>query len=152
LHRGLDGGWTLLGATFEAFLRGGPPAVVGRCPRIAARGVLNPAANWTARFAPGSPLAVFGHGFSAAGNQVHVLQAHVVGDDVPDPNVHVTLAADAGAPRWSESRRQIDTALPSEPFHDGCALVWVSTAEGLDSNGRLVWIRAPAQPRPDPSD
>jgi len=152
LHRGDDGGRTLLGAAFAAFLRGGAAVLPARCPRIANGGVQNPAALGSARFAPGSPLAVLGSGFSPAGNRVHVLQAHVVGDDVPDPNVRLTLAPAAGGPPWAESRRRIETALPIGPLHDGCALVYVTTAAGIDSNGRLVWVRAPGRPLPKPKE
>ncbi|HEX5758131.1 MAG TPA: hypothetical protein VF121_02960 [Thermoanaerobaculia bacterium] len=153
LHGGSDGRRTLLGTAFAAFLRGARPAFPARCPQIAARGVLNPEARWTARFAPGSPLAVFGSGFSQRGNRVHVLQADVIGDDVPDPNVRLTLASAATtAASGAGSPQRLDARLPAGVLHDGCALVWVTTAAGLDSNARLVAVRAPSPPRPERSD
>jgi hypothetical protein len=149
LFRGLDGGPTLAGSTFRAWLRGTRAAPLpASCPAIAANGVVGPGAGRARRLlVPGRRVAVRGESFSPTGNRLRVLQADVFGDDVPDPNEHLTLAAAAGAPGWTESPERIDAVLPFT-LHDGCALVYVTDGAGIDSNAVLVRVRAPQVKRP----
>ena len=62
-----------------------------------------------------------------------ILQAHDRNKE--DPNVLLELR---GTPGWSESPEKITATLPKEGLHDGCALVWVVTREGVESNAQLV--------------
>jgi hypothetical protein len=146
LFRGLDGGLTLLGATFRAWLAGEEAAPApARCPAIRPGGVRDPGARGRGHLAPGGRVAVAGADFSPAGNRLRVLQAHAVGDEAPDPpNEHLTLPA---SHPWRESPQRIEAALPAGALHDGCALVYVTDAAGIDSNAALVRVRTPRSPR-----
>jgi hypothetical protein len=154
LFRGLDGGETLLGATFRAWLRRvPPPAPPARCPAIALGGVRGPGARRAGLLAPGGPVTVTGEGFSPAGNRLRVLQAHAIDEETPEdpapqPNRHVTLPATAaGGAAVSPSPDRLTATLPRD-LHDGCALVYVATAAGIESNAALVRVRTGRRPRP----
>jgi hypothetical protein len=93
-------------------------------------------------------VTVLGTGFSASGNRLHVLQAHDPDDDEDAPNEEVTVRLDTGGAGWSESAQRIRAALPPGALHDGCAFVYVTNAEGIDSNAVLVRVRAAPIPSP----
>ncbi|HXO18934.1 MAG TPA: hypothetical protein VOA87_03300, partial [Thermoanaerobaculia bacterium] len=134
LFRGADGGLTLPGAAFRAALLGRRTGLPEGCPRINgclgdsgnSCGAVNPAADWLPRFTPESDLAIFGANFSPAGNVVQVVQ-----------NGHRYLLTADAALAWHESRGQINATLPPG-LVPGIALVYVTDARGLDSNGQLL--------------
>jgi hypothetical protein len=63
-----------------------------------------------------------------------ILQAH--DRQSKDPNVLLDLSHMS-----SESPQQITATLPTKELHDGCALVWVNSGNGVESNAALVRIK-----------
>ncbi len=138
LFRGRTAEMTLSGSVLQSLLRGQPATLPPGCPSIGPQGVVDTPEAGSLFLHPGGPVTVSGEGFGRRGNRVLVLQAHDRNRD--DPNVLVELRA-KGDPRWQESPQQITATLPTSGLHDGCALVWVVTKDGVDSNAQLVRIR-----------
>ncbi len=140
LYRASDGGFTVPGVTFRALLASTRRTLPASCPRFAdcadnpgnSCGVASLGTPWEAphRIVPGEPLLLTGTGFSASGNTVQILQG---------PR-HFTLHL--GSPGWRESPEQIELQLPRD-LPTGEALIWVTDARGLDSNGELLTILPP---------
>jgi hypothetical protein len=133
LFRGRDGAMTLSGSTYQALLRNQPLPDLPRCPSIDPQGVVSPQSGGPI-FHPGGPITVSGAGFGNRGNDIMILQAH--DRQSKDPNVLVDLNR-----LNSESPRQITAMLPTKELHDGCALVWVESGNGVESNAILVRIK-----------
>ncbi len=139
LFRGRDGEMTLTGSTLQALLRLQTAPSLSRCPSIDPQGIADPAETATPFLHPGDPITISGQSFGLLDNKVLVLEAS-------DPkstgaaNVLLELGA-AGDSQWTESAGQITATLPSQGLHDGCALVWVATADGTESNAILVRIK-----------
>jgi hypothetical protein len=143
LYRGSDGDFTLLGVTFRALLAGTHRAPPTSCPRFAdcadstdnscAVGTVDVPWDLPLHLVAGEPLVLTGSGFSAVGNTVTVLQG---------PR---RFTVRSGSPGWRESPERIELRLP-DSVPTGDALVWVTDARGLDSNGEILQI----VPRLDP--
>ena len=145
LFRGRDGRLSLQGAAFRAALSGRRVERPEACPAIAPGGVVTPSLGFIPTYRAGVPVAIFGEGFAAAGNRVRILQAHdplVTGTTV---NRFLAVEGGTGDPAWSESPSQITATLPDD-LGEGCALLFVETADGLDSNAVQINIG----PRPGP--
>jgi hypothetical protein len=138
LFRGRDATMTLPGSTLQALLRGQPAPPLPRCPSIDPQGIADPASA-SLFLHSGDPITIAGGGFGHRGNEVLVLQAHDRRDSGA-PNVLLELGA-KGDPGWLESPQQITATLPAKGLHDGCALVWISTGNGVESNAILVRIQ-----------
>lgn len=137
LFRGRDGRLSLQGAAFRAALAGAKIERPERCPAIAPGGVVTPSLGWVPTFRPGLAVAIFGSGFSEEGNRVRLLQAHdplVTGDTI---NKFLAVDGGSGDPAWSESPSQIVATMPAA-LGEGCALLFVESADGLDSNAVVV--------------
>jgi hypothetical protein len=135
LYRGADGGETLPGAVFQALLAGTAPEIPAGCPRLAdcpgdsanSCGVVNAQASGPPVLHPGSPLSLVGQSFSPAGNALRIVQG----------SARYTLRA--GSPGWFESPERINVLLPPG-LTSGSAILYVTDARGLDSNGQRVTI------------
>lgn len=136
LYRGRDARMTLAGQVLQAFLRGRTPPPSPPCPSIDPQGVADSFEDGSPFLHPGGPITISGRGFGQRGSRVLILQAHDRNRE--DPNVLLELR---GTPGWSESPERITATLPEEGLHDGCALVWIVTREGVESNAQLVRIR-----------
>jgi hypothetical protein len=140
LFRGRNAEMTLPGATFQALLRGESPAPTPLCPSIDAQGIADARGGASRILHPGDPISIPGRGFARTGNEVLVLQA----DDRQNSgaaNLLLDLNGTDGDRRWYESRRQITASLPARQVHDGCALVWIDSGNGVESNAVLVRIQ-----------
>jgi hypothetical protein len=133
LFRGRDGEMTLSGSTYQALLHNQPVPALPRCPAIDPQGVVSPESG-TPFLHPGGPIAIAGHGFGNHGNDIMILQAH--DRQSKDPNVLLDMSH-----MGSESPQQITATLPTKELHDGCALVWVESGNGVESNAVLVRIK-----------
>jgi hypothetical protein len=141
LFRGRNAAMTLAGSTYKALLHGEPVAALPRCPSIDPQGVVDSPESGSLFFHPGGPITISGEGFgNRGGNKIMILQAHNRRDDRA-PNVLVVLNGTKDDPRWHESSQQITATIPTEGLHDGCALVWVATRNGVESNATLVRIK-----------
>ena len=139
LFRGRDARMTLAGKALQAFLRGRTPPASPPCPSIDPAGVADSFEDGSPFLHPGGPVTISGQGFGQRGSRVLILQAHDRNRD--DPNVLLELRGSPNTAGWSESPEQISATLPKEGLHDGCALVWVVTRDGVESNAQLVRIR-----------
>jgi hypothetical protein len=141
LYRGSDGGLTLSGVTFRALLAGEAADLPAGCPRLAdcpgdpgnSCAVSGPAAPWEPvdRLVAGQALSIAGEGFSASGNTVQLLQG-----------THRFTLPIRGGRGWWESPERIDLTLPKELL-PGLALLYVTDARGLDSNGEVLTLAPP---------
>lgn len=139
LFRGRDVTMTLPGSTLQALLHGQPAPPLSGCPAIDPQGIADPTESASLFLRPGDPITISGQGFSRRGNQILILQA----DDRKNtgaPNALLELGA-KGDPRWNESTQQVTATLPAKDFHDGCALIWIATGDGTESNAILVRIK-----------
>jgi hypothetical protein len=140
LFRGRDARMTLPGKALQALLRGQTPPPTPPCPSIDPQGVADSFEGGSPFLHPGGPVTISGRGFTRrGGNRVLILQAHDRNRE--DPNVLLELRGSADDAGWSESPERITATLPKEGLHDGCALVWVTTRDGVESNAQLVRIR-----------
>ncbi len=139
LFRGRDAGMTVLGKVLRDLLRGQPATVPQKCPRIVAP-------EGEPLFQAGGPLTLSGDNFGPQGNHVLILRGHDRRSIRPPiANVIHDLEKSASDPLWFESPQQIKATLPANDPRDGCALVWVSRDDKIESNALLVRIR-PAPP------
>jgi hypothetical protein len=138
LFRGRDATMTLPGSALRALLRGQPASPLSKCPSVDPQGIVNPETE-TPFFPPGGPVTISGQGFGHRGNKILLLEAYDRRNSGA-PNVLLELGA-KGDPRWQESSQQITATLPTEGLHDGCALVWVASGDGTESNAVLVRIK-----------
>jgi hypothetical protein len=137
LFRGRNGKMTLPGATLQALLHNDPVPPLPRCPAIDAGGVAG-ASEDGPFLHPDGPLTISGLGFGQrGGNKIVILQAHDRQGSAP--NVLRELGPQSD-PRWDESPQRINATVPEGVFHDGCALVWVTSGNGVESNAVLVRI------------
>jgi len=134
LFRGRDAGMTLAGSTLQALLRNQPLPQVPRCPSIDRQGIVDTESS-TPFLRPGDPITISGQAFGSHGNTVLILQAHDR-QNTGAPNVLLTLSRGL-----QESPQQLTGSLPAVGLHDGCALVWVSSGNGVESNALLVRIK-----------
>ena len=139
LFRGRDARMTLPGKALQAFLRGQTPPPSPTCPSVDPQGVADSFTDGSPFLHPGGPITIAGRGFGQRGSRVLILQAH--DRQKEDPNVLLELRGSPDDAGWSESPERITATLPKEGLHDGCALVWVTTREGVESNAQLVRIR-----------
>jgi len=130
---------TLTGATLQTLLRGKPVPPLPRCPAINPGGIVDTPESGSAILQPGGPITISGQGFGRRDNKILILQAHDRRNSGA-PNVLVELGAQ-NDPLWQESPDQITATVPAEGLHDGCALVWTATPEGVESNAQLVRIK-----------
>lgn len=134
LFRGRDARMTLSGSTLQALLHGQPAPPSPRCPAIDPQGVVDSPESGSRFLHPGGPVTISGQGFgSHGGNKILILQAHDRQSSAP--NVLLELNSE------DESPQQITAMVPAQGFHDGCALVWVETGNGVESNAVLVRIK-----------
>lgn len=145
LLSGTGAGATRAGMAFQRALAGQAEPVSSPCPTIAlpppSWGVVD-AATGAAQFRlnPDSVLAITsGLPFSAAGNTVHVAQS----------GVKFTLTSSSGN-SYAESATRITAALPSGR-RPGEAWVYVTNADGLDSNAQGIVLQCPGCPVIDPA-
>jgi hypothetical protein len=102
------------------------PPVAPSCPVISQGGVVSAADYKTTDIDGGTTLAVFGQGFTDAGDVVHAREATQQWDI-------------AGGPAFYTSSVQINATLPGiGPGQN--ALVFVTDGNGVDSNGQVVPI------------
>jgi hypothetical protein len=101
---------------------------VSLCTAINPGGVVD-GVTFTSTIHPGATISAWGS-FSSSGNVVYLRQGAS----------EVTVKA--GSPNWYESPTQINVTLPAS-IAIGSLLVYVRSAEGIDSNGQLVSITAP---------
>jgi len=134
LFRGRDSEMTLSGSTYQALLHNQPVPALPRCPTIDPQGVVDTLENGSRFLHPGGPITISGHGFGNYGNDIIILQAH--DRQSKDPNVLLDMSH-----MGSESPQQITATLPAKELHDGCALVWVNSGNGVESNAVLVRIK-----------
>ena len=139
LFRGRDLTMTLSGSNLQAILRGQPASAFSQCPAIDPQGIVDSAASRALFLRPGDPITISGHDFTRHGNTILILQA----DDRKNtgaPNALLQLDA-KGDSHWNESTQRITATLPTKNLHDGCALLWISAADGTESNAILVRIK-----------
>ncbi|MEP7270579.1 MAG: hypothetical protein ABI882_03705 [Acidobacteriota bacterium] len=135
---------TRLGVAFRASLDGSPEPVLPSCSSIVrppvASGVVD-AATLEPRFRlnPDSVLAITSDApFSAAGNTVRFIQ----------PALDVAITGASGG-SFSESPDRITAGLPAAR-HPGSAWVFVTNADGVDSNGQELSLECANCPQIDP--
>jgi hypothetical protein len=95
------------------------------CPRIEAGGIVR-ASDGSTQISAGDTIAISGSGFAGRRDVVQVQangQRYVIG---------------AGSPGWSDTRTRITATLPADI--SGVIAVYVSHANGLDSNGQAVTL------------
>jgi hypothetical protein len=103
------------------------PPIAPSCPLINQGGVVNHDYPSETAIASTTVLSVYGAGFTASGNVVHVRETGQAWD--------IT----AGSPVWFESPPQINFTLPGVgPGQE--ALVFATDGDGVDSNGQIISI------------
>ena len=114
---------SLAGDSLAATLAGATPTTPQSCPTIGAGGVVN-GLTFDGDIHPGDALSIFGTGFAASGNIVHVKQ------------MGTEYTVQVGSPAWYESSTQINFTLPAGVIAGQGVRVYVSS--GHDSNGQLI--------------
>ena len=122
-----DGSTALAAPTFQSLYQTQVAVVpqVPLCTSINQGGVVD-AVTFTSVIHPGAVISAWGN-FSDTGNVVHLRQGAT----------EVVVAA--GSPTWYESKTQINATLP-QAIGVGTLLVFVRSADGVDSNGQAVSI------------
>lgn len=103
------------------------PPVPPSCPLVSQGGVVNGTTYSAGDIDGGTTLAIFGTGFTDAGDVVHVRET------AAQWNI------EAGSPFFFASPAQINATLPGIPGGQS-ALVFVTDGDGIDSNGQIVSV------------
>jgi hypothetical protein len=140
LYRGRDLHETLLGAEFAALLGGRNPTLPTHCPNLPPGGVVNPAQGYRPVFDPTSALSIFGKNFSGRGDEVWVLQALAA----PPSHTLAEMSAAVSNAGWYDSPHQINATFPDGAEQPGCAMLWTTDAQQVDSNAQILSIQPAA--------
>ena len=97
------------------------------CPLVNQGGVVNAAYPNMTAISSTTVLSIYGKGFTAAGNVVHVRESGGSWD------------VKAGSPVWYESAGQINLTLPGIGASQS-ALVYETDSDGIDANGQIISI------------
>jgi hypothetical protein len=97
------------------------------CPTVNASGVVNAASPAMTAIDPTTALSMYGNGFTAAGNVVHVRETGQSWD------------VRAGSPAWFEGPKQVNFTLPGVGASQN-ALVFETDGDGVDSNGQVIQV------------
>jgi hypothetical protein len=125
-----SGALSLMGRQFQTLYQTQsitiPPS---SCPGIVPNGIVN-GVTWDQNYHPGDMISIFGNNtFSSSGNKVQIHQGS---------NLYTVTA---GSMWWYESPNQINAMLPAGVVSGPDVEVYVTDANGIDSNGLLINIQ-----------